>query len=279
MPPLALRDMPQTRSQEFEVDVERQSVGDKNTAKEVPTLVLTVPNDKDSSSNSKFPAKDGKQFLPLPSSKYRYTKWHDIDHMEVKGNMLRSPRIRRAPNGYNVSTIQDEETSSQWKRRKRLSYQNKLECWETCEAVNLSFQELGHSFQIKQFLAVLQKLIRCESLQLMDNGLTDLSSIYLPRCKYLCLQRNYLSNLKKLPKAPMLEHLSLQQNNITSLEGLSILRRTTIISLTLRDNPIELDPYYRKRVFELIPSLQVLDDIPRLEEDLREQPSSTCCIS
>jgi tRNA wybutosine-synthesizing protein 2 len=45
----------------------------------------------------------------------------------------------------------------------------------------------------------------------------------------------------------MLEHLSLQQNNITSLEGLSILRRTTIISLTLRDNPIELDPYYRKR--------------------------------
>lgn len=52
-------------SQEFEVDVERQSVGDKNTAKEVPTLVLTVPNDKDSSSNSKFPAKDGKQFLPV----------------------------------------------------------------------------------------------------------------------------------------------------------------------------------------------------------------------
>ena len=83
-----------------------------------------------------------------------------------------------------MSTIQDEQISSrqQWKRRKRLSYQNKLECWETCEAVNLSFQELGHPFQLKQFLAVLQKLIRCESLQLMDNGLTDLSRIYLPRC-------------------------------------------------------------------------------------------------
>jgi hypothetical protein len=84
--------------------------------------------------------------------------------MEVKGNMLRSPRIRRgmlslnqeaqhgfikirfvckpkervqllAPNGYNMSTIEDEQTSSrqQWKKRKRLSYQSKLECWETCE--------------------------------------------------------------------------------------------------------------------------------------------------
>ena len=40
-----------------------------------------------------------------------------------------------APKGYNVSTVHDEVSSSkdQWKRRKRLSYQNKLECWETCE--------------------------------------------------------------------------------------------------------------------------------------------------
>ncbi len=37
--------------------------------------------------------------------------------------------------------------------------------------------------------------------------------------------------------------------------------------------------YFILRVFELIPSLQVLDDIPRLEEDVREQSSSTCCIS
>lgn len=53
------------RSQEFEVDIERQSVGDKT--KELPTLVLTVPNEKDevSSKNSKFPVKDGKQFLPV----------------------------------------------------------------------------------------------------------------------------------------------------------------------------------------------------------------------
>ncbi|XP_028394095.1 uncharacterized protein LOC114518319 [Dendronephthya gigantea] len=284
MPPLALQEMIENRRRE--VDVERQTVGDNRDGREVPSLVLTVPND--ASSKSRFPTKDGKQFLPLPSSKYRYTKWHDITLMEVKGNMLRSPRIRRAPKGYNESTLteleKDEDTSGssrdKWKRQKRLSYQNKLECWETCEAVNLSFQELGHSFQLKQFLSVLQKLIRCESIQLMDNGLTDLSTIYLPRCKFLFLQRNYISNLKKLPKAPMLEHLSLQQNNITSLEGLSILRRTTIISLTLRDNPIELDPAYRIRVFELIPSLQVLDDIPRLQEDTREpSSSSTCCIS
>lgn len=53
--------------------------------------------------------------------------------------------------------------------------------------------------------------------------------------------------LQKLPKAPVLEHLSLQQNNIESLEGISNLRKTKISSLTLRDNPIELDPNYRQK--------------------------------
>lgn len=46
-----------------EADVERQTVGDNREGKEVPALVLTVPND--ASNKSRFPAKDGKQFLPV----------------------------------------------------------------------------------------------------------------------------------------------------------------------------------------------------------------------
>ncbi|XP_046850167.1 leucine-rich repeat-containing protein 49-like [Xenia sp. Carnegie-2017] len=275
MSPLALQDMSQDRDRDVEIDIDRQEEITKN----IPTLFLSQPNNKDQrsfSSNSKHSHDYGQQFLPLPSSKYRYTKWYDVDSMEIKGNMLKSPRIRRAPIGYNISTLQHDQ------KQKRLNYQSKLECWETCEAVNLSFQELGHSYQLRQFLAVLQKLIRCESLQLMDNGLTDLRNIYLPRCKHLCLQRNYLSNFKKLPKTPMLEHLSLQKNNIASYEGLSALRKTSIVSLNLKDNPIEFDPWYRKRVFQIIPSLQFLDEIPRLnneESDDITNDRSKCCIS
>lgn len=292
MPPLASHEMSE-RPQDLETDVEKQQdSGDKqdSSSRDVPRFVLTIPNERLNETKPRnSTSQGGSGILPLPASRYRYTKWHDIQNMEVKGNMLRSPRIRRAPKGYNVSTIHKMEiqnglehatSQKRQKNNRRLHYQSKLESWETCEAVNLSYQELGHSYQLKQFLAVLQKLIRCESLQLMDNGLKDLSSIFLPRCKYLHLQRNFLSNLKKLPKAPMLEHLSLQQNNIESLDGIRNLRSTKIVSLTLRDNPIELDPHYRQKVFKLLPNLRVLDDIPKLLEDTAQKTESdTCCIS
>jgi len=45
----------------------------------------------------------------------------------------------------------------------------------------------------------------------------------------------------------MLEHLSLQQNNVESLKGLEVLRKTGIQSLVLKGNPIELDPNYRQK--------------------------------
>lgn len=62
----------------------------------------------------------------------------------------------------------------------------------------------------------------------------------------------YYSNLffiifQKLPRAPLLEHLSLQQNNVESLKGLEVLRKTGIQSLVLKGNPVELDPHYRQQ--------------------------------
>ena len=53
--------------------------------------------------------------------------------------------------------------------------------------------------------------------------------------------------LQKLPRAPFLVHLSLQQNNVQSLSGLEVLRKTGIQSLVLKGNPVELDPHYRQQ--------------------------------
>ena len=57
----------------------------------------------------------------------------------------------------------------------------------------------------------------------------------------------FVFTLQKLPKAPLLFHLSLQQNNIQSLSGLEVLRKTGVQSLVLKGNPIELDPNYREQ--------------------------------
>ena len=49
------------------------------------------------------------------------------------------------------------------------------------QSVNLSYQDLGHPYQKKEFQRVLRRLIRCEHLQLIENSLTDLSTVFLPR--------------------------------------------------------------------------------------------------
>lgn len=56
------------------------------------------------------------------------------------------------------------------------------------QELNLSYQDLGDPFQQENFLRILQRLIRVEKLQLVDNSLTDLSSVRLPRCDWpICL--------------------------------------------------------------------------------------------
>jgi len=54
-------------------------------------------------------------------------------------------------------------------------------CTPLFQSVNLSFQDLGHPFQKKEFLRVLRRLIRCDQIQLIEDSLTDLSSVTLPR--------------------------------------------------------------------------------------------------
>jgi len=268
----------------------------------VPVVVLTV-HDRFQEESLKNQSKQGIQieeddFLPLPASKFRYSRWHELDEMDIKGNMLRSPRVRRAPKGFKKDTIRkiiDEEAEEsddddfrpvipRRKSRKprfsiRNNFRNKMENWENAESVNLSYQDLGDPFQKKEFLRVVRRLIRCEHIQLIEDSLQDLSSVYLPRCTHLYLQRNFLFTFKKLPKAPLLEHLSLQQNNIEKLDGLELLRKTQLRSLVLKGNPVELDPNYRQKVFRLLPDLEELDGIPKLETDEVDVIAKSCIVS
>lgn len=253
-------------------------LGSSNVA-EVP-LVTVTKDHEDEIEEEEFD-----DVLPLPASKYRYSKWSQMEETEITANMLKTPRVRKPPRGFKVDTVlmlQEQERmmeedddlvdinitkKSRWKRNKKKRYQNKLENWEKCECVNLSYQDLGHPYQMKDFLKVLRRLIRCEYIELMDNGLSDLSTVYFSKCRHLFLQRNHLTNLKKLPRFGCVEHISLQQNNITSLQGLEVLKKTSLRSLILRENPVALQPGYRAKVFSVLPRLIFLDELPRLPMD------------
>jgi len=244
---------------------------------------------------------EDQHILPLPASKYRYSKWHQLEDADVTSDMLKCPRIRKAPNGFKVQSVvmleeqeramqaddddffefrRKEERRGWFRRNKKQEYSSKLEKWEVCECVNLSYQEMGHTYQMKEFLRVLRRLLRAETIELIENSLSDLSSVTFPRVRRLFLQRNHLSDLKKLPHMPYMEHLSLQQNNIHTLKGLDRLKESRIKSIILRENPVSLTPDYRREVFRLLPNLQFLDDLPRLENDTYEDESSlmSCCI-
>nr|KAF6474752.1 hypothetical protein HJG63_010919 [Rousettus aegyptiacus] len=61
------------------------------------------------------------------------------------------------------------------------------------------------------------------------------------------MNRNHLTSFKQLPKIPQIQHLSLAENHIETLTGLSSLRCTPIESLMLKRNPCEFHQNYRKR--------------------------------
>ncbi|XP_061490482.1 leucine-rich repeat-containing protein 23-like [Rhineura floridana] len=135
------------------------------------------------------------------------------------------------------------------------------------DSLNLSYQDLGDLYQIENCKRILRRLIRVERLWLVDNSLTDLSAIGLPRCKELKLSKNHFTSFSQLPKIPEIQHLSLDENNIETLQGLSTLRHTPLESLVLKRNPCEFHENYRQLVFSNLPNLKMLDGILKLPED------------
>lgn len=70
-----------------------------------------------------------------------------------------------------------ELLQSKTKKKKKVIYFQFFPSQE----LNLSFQDLGDLYQVENFKRILRRLIRVEKLWLVDNSLTDLSAIRLPR--------------------------------------------------------------------------------------------------
>ncbi|XP_068825158.1 uncharacterized protein [Capricornis sumatraensis] len=185
----------------------------------------------------------------LPSDSFKYLTWHKVEQNDIQGSQLRCPRVREGPSAEELLFREEECTLPS---QKRVLEKNKWETWlqenwEDCTNLNLSYQDLGDPYQVKNCNRILRRLIRVETLWLVDNSLVDLSALRLPSCRVLNMNKNHLTSFKQLPKIPQIQHLSLADNHIETLTGLSSLRCTPLESLMLKRNPCEFHQNYRKR--------------------------------
>ncbi|XP_077015271.1 uncharacterized protein LOC143682480 isoform X3 [Tamandua tetradactyla] len=192
---------------------------------------------------------------PLPSDSFKYFTWHQLEQHDIQGSQLHCPRVREGPS----------EEECVLPSRKRVLEKSKWETWlqenwEDCT-------DLGDPYQVENFNRILRRLIQVQTLWLVDNSLVDLSAIKLPSCRVLNMNKNHLTSFKQLPKISQIQHLSLAENHIETLMGLSSLRCTPIESIVLKRNPCEFHQNYRKRVFSCLPNLKMLDGILKLPKD------------
>ncbi|XP_029796641.1 uncharacterized protein LOC115292750 isoform X2 [Suricata suricatta] len=185
----------------------------------------------------------------LPSDSFKFLTWHKVEQHDIQGSQLRCPRVREGPSTEELLLRQEECALAP---QKRVLEKNKWETWlqenwENCTNLNLSFQDLGDPYQVANFKRILRRLIRVETLWLVDNSLVDLSVIRLPRRRVLNMNQNHLTSFKQLPKIPQIGHLALAENHIESLTGFSSLQCTPLESLTLKRNACEFHQNYRKQ--------------------------------
>ncbi|XP_060623553.2 leucine-rich repeat-containing protein 46-like [Anolis sagrei] len=225
------------------------------------------------------PSYDSGIASPLPSDSFKYLTWHELEEHDVQGSQIHCPRVREGPSeeecflrGEHHTLYAKKQLTEKEKWEQRLQ-----EDWENCMSLNLSYQDLGDLYQVENCIRILRRLIRVERLWLVDNSLTDLSAICLPRCKELKLSKNHFTSFKQLPKIPEIHHLTLDENNIETLDELSDLRHTPLESLVLERNPCEFQENYRKFVFSKLPNLKVLDGIPKLPEDCLPPETNFLC--
>nr|XP_034355481.1 uncharacterized protein LOC117706657 [Arvicanthis niloticus] len=152
----------------------------------------------------------------LPSDSCKYFTWYNIEQHEIQGSQLHCPRIRKGPP---EEWLLSRQVGCTLPSRKRVLEKNEWktwlqENWEDCKKLNISFQDLGDPNHIENFNRILRRLIRVETLWLVDNSLVDLSAIRLPSCRVLNMSKNYLTSFKQLPKIPQIQHLSLLKTTL-----------------------------------------------------------------
>lgn len=60
------------------------------------------------------------------------------------------------------------------------------------QVVNFSYQDLGHDYQFKSFMRIMNKLKNCEDLNLVDDSLRSLRNLTFKKCQKLNLKKNFI---------------------------------------------------------------------------------------
>ncbi|RUS88861.1 hypothetical protein EGW08_003406 [Elysia chlorotica] len=209
----------------------------------------------------------------LPTRKLQFSQWHELRTTEVKGDQLKAPRIRAGPSDkhrqfYELVDDDDSKIHHDLHGRQRTQLRDDLENWEHATLASFTRQELHHGYQKSNLSRVLGRLRKVVYLNLKDNELLNLSSFSFPKCEYLNLDSNDMTSLKQLPSIPRIKHLTIQDNGVSTLDGLSSLRSTPLEELYLSGNPVAFKIGYRYMVFSMLPNLRILDGVLRQEEDL-----------
>ncbi|CAD5112568.1 DgyrCDS1776 [Dimorphilus gyrociliatus] len=214
--------------------------------------------------------------MKLPSHRYRYSVWHDLNSTSIKGHELKAPRIREGPPEkekyfYRIKDSSNNKFIHHNRRGKdRLDYRDSTESWENLTVANLSYQDLAQPFQKENFKRVLRRLTSAKDICLLEDDLVDLKTVTFPECESLTLSRNHIPCFKNLPKFPKITHLDLSHNYIRTLSDIKVLAKyTNLKSLIMKPgNPVVVAiSNYRQKIFRDIPSLLILDNLPKLEED------------
>lgn len=226
-------------------DVVAPQVSGSQTSPGVPLMLVSAYQDEQQRHRS--------QALPkLPSHRFRYSVWHELSATEVRGDQLHAPRVRTGPSikeelFYKLGDENRNRLHHSRRGQGRLEYTSQMENWEQARVANLSYQELGHNYQMEEFLRVLKRLLVVEQLNIQEDCLVNLQDITFPQCVQLNLSKNYISSFKKLPKLPRVKHLNLDDNNIEDMTGVEGLKKTPIESLSLKRNPVSFTLNYRQR--------------------------------
>lgn len=129
-----------------------------------------------------------------------------------------------------------------------------------------SIRDIGCNFPKLRFLSLAQ----CNITSL--DGIATIS----PNLQELYLAGNKIPDLVDLMGMDHLKIIDLEDNGISKFSTIEILKFCDkLTTLTLKSNPIAIDPSYRKKIFQLLPKLSYLDETrPQMSMPVRAPPSS-----